>query len=88
MRFPACIAALLLATRISALNLRTSDSGLSVFGDEPDVDKYKYIASNQNTRPPKSFSDDVVPDMAYHEAPPAVRVLQQLAETTPQPTLR
>ena len=46
---------------------------------------FKYVPSNSNTRPPKLFSDPVIPDTSYHELVPALEVLEDLVTTTRSP---
>lgn len=60
--------------------------GQSDLSTEPEEGpSFKYTPSNSNTRPPKLFSDPVIPDTAYHELVPALEVLQDLVTTTAAP---
>ena len=61
----------------------SSQSDLSTDADEAPAFTYK--PSNSNTRPPKLFSDPVIPDNAYHELVPALEVLEDLVTTTKSP---
>jgi hypothetical protein len=60
-------------------------SDLSTDEEEEQGPKFTYTPSNSNTRPPKLFSNPVIPDTAYHELVPALEVLQDLVTTTPAP---
>jgi len=70
----------------NGLGLRSKDDGLDAY-DDGDKEVFIYTPSNSNTRPPKSFSDPVTPDTAYHELVPALQVLSDLV-TTPKPAAK
>lgn len=70
-----------LSQLVVGLHLRVKEAPLDAFTTASPDAAYTYHASNENTRPPKAFSDPIVPDMAYHEAVPALYVLQQLTTT-------
>ena len=75
-----CIILGYLLFAVNGVRLRNQDDGLSAY-DEDGPPAYQYVPSNLNTKPPTSFSDEVVPDEAYHELVPALQVLQELTTT-------
>jgi hypothetical protein len=54
--------------------------------DEAPTEKpFVYKPSNSNTRAPKTFSDELIVDDAYHELVPGLQVLNDLTTTTNAP---
>ena len=63
------------------VGLRIRGDDLNAYDDEPEEATFVYKPSNSNTRTPKTFADEVIPDDAYKELVPALQVLEELTTT-------
>ena len=86
MRVQCILAAIFASAHVSKVSAQLSSSGQSDLSTDGDTGPtFTYTPSNSNTKPPKLFSDPVIPDNAYHELVPALEALEDLVTTTPGP---